>query len=374
MNKTYLFTGGTGFLGSLLATNLIENGDRVVFIGRSKDGKFFRDRLKEKLNLKEDSLFDSVVTLEVDLQEENPTLPKNNLDKLGKIDGIWHLAANLSFNPKNKDKVFSTNINGLKYILDFADYLKCPIYHVSTAYVHGKRSGVIFEDELLKPSHFNNYYEESKFYAEKNIKKWGEREDNNYIIFRPSILIGTQGKSLSFFGYYVIVYSLYKIKQKFKNKTLTIPLPFLYSRKTFLNLMPVDVAIDWMLKISVSPKALKKTFHITNPFPFPIQEVAKQTFDALNIRIPILRVPRPFLKLYLSIFYFFGFVFPFMRDIARKFNYYKYYITEYNIYDMKNTEDVLGSEIKIMSQLLTGPNFVKKVAEDFIKKYESLHN
>jgi thioester reductase-like protein len=48
MNKTYLLTGGNGFLGSLLSIELIKRGDKIIFLGRSKNNKSFEQRIKEK--------------------------------------------------------------------------------------------------------------------------------------------------------------------------------------------------------------------------------------------------------------------------------------------------------------------------------------
>jgi len=51
MRKTFLLTGGTGFLGSLFAVELIKRGDKVIFLGRSKNNESFRERIKKILDL-----------------------------------------------------------------------------------------------------------------------------------------------------------------------------------------------------------------------------------------------------------------------------------------------------------------------------------
>lgn len=35
--KTYLFTGGTGYLGSVFAIKLLKDGSNLIFLGRSKN-------------------------------------------------------------------------------------------------------------------------------------------------------------------------------------------------------------------------------------------------------------------------------------------------------------------------------------------------
>jgi len=47
--KKYILTGGTGFLGPFLAVKLLQQGDRIVFIGRSNNGASLRERVLEAL-------------------------------------------------------------------------------------------------------------------------------------------------------------------------------------------------------------------------------------------------------------------------------------------------------------------------------------
>jgi hypothetical protein len=132
--------------------------------------------------------------------------------------------------------------------------------------------------------------------------------------------------------------------------------------------MPIDIAIEWMIKISSFPEALGKTFHITNPLPFSIKEATKQTLDALNIKIPIFPAPKWFVNFYFSFPYWVSFIVRPIRYFAKKLYYYKYYMTESNIYNMKNTKEILGGEIT--NQFHFSSDFIKKVAGGFIKKIE----
>lgn len=368
MAKTYLLTGGTGFLGSLLSLELIKRGGNIIFLGRRKNGENFEKRIKNILK-SIDSQFstNNIETVEIDLYRNDLGLTEEFIDKFrGKISGIWHLAANLSFREKDRKEIFSTNIGGLKNILNLAETIKSPVFYTSTAYVHGQRPGVIYEEDIIKPKHFNNSYEESKFEGEMVIKKWGEKENNKFIIFRPSIFIERKRKALSFFGYYAIVYALYKIKQKLGNGKKIFFIPFLCSKKCFLNLMPIDIAINWMLKISFEPKAIGKTFHITNPSPFSMKEISEQTFRALDMEIPIIKAPGWFIRFCFSLLYFLSFLLRPIRSLAKKFYYYKYYMTEYNIYDMKNTKEIMGNNLT--NQFQFSPNFIENIAREFIDK------
>ena len=369
MSKTYLLTGGTGFLGSLLSIELIKRGDKVIFLGRSKNNESFQERLKKILKSIEPSiLLDKAKMIEIDLSKEQLGLTREYVEKLiGEVDAFWHLAANLSFKKEDRESIFSVNVQGLKNVLDLAKRIKSPVYYTSTAYAHGQRPGIIFEEDLIRPKHFNNPYEESKFEAETIIKKWGQGEGNNFIIFRPSIFVEREGKMICPSGYYTIVYSLYRLKQKFE-RNQKILFPFLYPKNVFLNLIPVDIALAWMLKISSYPKALGKTFHITNPLPFPIEKVISQTLSALYINMPVFRSPKWLVCLYFSLIYFIGFFIKSFKKFTKIFHYYKYYMVEYNAYDMKNTKMFLGENI--INQFHFKSNFIQQLARKFIKKIE----
>lgn len=369
MPKTYFLTGGTGFLGSFLSAELLKKGNRIIFLGRSKDGVSFEKRIHQNLkNIDSSISLNNVKTIETDFQKNDLGIKETDWVN-EKIDGFWHLAASLSFREKDRKETFSTNVGSLKNILQFVSRINRPIYYVSTAYVHGKRPGEIFERDLVRPKRgFNNPYEESKFEAEKIIREWGKQKENRFITFRTSILVEEgERKTINFFGYYAVVHSLYKLKKKLGNKKIFFPFPF--HKSSSLNLMPVSIAIDWMIEISQNPKALGKTFHITNPTPFSIKEMAEQTFKIFGFKILTFKTPRWFTRLYFSLFCLLGSLIKPLRGIAGKFYYFKYYIVEDNTYDMANTEKFVGEE-KIR-QIKFPSDFVKTIAENFVKKLNS---
>jgi len=164
-----------------------------------------------------------------------------------------------------------------------------------------------------------------------------------------------------------MVYYLYKLKKAAKGRNIKIP--FLYSKNTFLNLMPVDTTVKWMTRISFNPKSYNKTFHITNPAPFSIKTVAEQTFGPIGIKIFLFRAPLFLVKFYFWYFCFMGSLIPGFKKMAKRINYYKYYMTGCNTYDMKNTKEILGEEE--VNNFKLEPNFVQKRAEYFIEKMEN---
>ena len=217
---------------------------------------------------------------------------------------------------------------------------------MSTAYVHGRRAGVALEKIEAKPAIFNNPYEESKYNAELVIHA---APDVDTIIFRPSILIDQHVERINNFGYYSFILSLIKLRTSInlpENKVLLLPVPILYRANSVLNLMPVDIATEWMIEISKSPKSSCKIFHICNPKPFLIESIFRQTFQALAIRIPIIGVPRWLALPYLSLFVACGsFIRP-LRSVARKIKYFKWYMLESASYDQSNIKSTIKTDIE----------------------------
>ncbi len=367
--KTFLITGGTGFLGTLLSSLLLKEGDNVIYLSRSKNGTNAKTRIEQ--NLKALNCFPKEIkVIEADLGKKMLGLDEQTVSELeNRVDGIWHMAANLSFKEKDRKEVFETNVEGLKNLLELASRIKSPFFHVSTAYVHGQRPGKVSESDLIKPPGFNNPYEESKFTAEGFVKKWGASNGGKFIIFRPSILIEGNSNAENPFGYYKLVETLYRLKKMIGNRKIFLPFPCC---KSTLNLMPVETAADWMLKISKNPASMGQTFHIVNPSPFPISSVVQQTFEALGLKAVPFPAPR-----FMAYFYFFvlnllGKIIKPLRGLA-KFNYYKYYIIENNIYGMENTNRLLGREQKMAFP----PDYIHTIASNFViklKEREGLHN
>ena len=83
---------------------------------------------------------------------------------INKISYIIHSAAEVSIKKSREDN-WKINVTGTKNVLNFATEIsRIKVFsHISTAYVVGRRTGVILEDELISHDGFSTLYEESKF-------------------------------------------------------------------------------------------------------------------------------------------------------------------------------------------------------------------
>ena len=77
--------------------------------------------------------------------------------------------------------------------------------YVSTAYVAGKRTGVVYEHELVMGQDFKNHYESTKFQAEVWVRELLDPVPTT--ILRPAIVVGDSrtGETEKFDGPYYIL-------------------------------------------------------------------------------------------------------------------------------------------------------------------------
>ena len=363
MNKIYVITGGTGFLGLSLVPELLKDGDTLIFLGRSKKGIPLKKRLSEIFSSQNSGLDTSKIhAIEVDIDiisGEEERITREIGDIAFKVDGVWHLAAELSFKEKDRKSVFKVNLDGTKSIAMLADMLNAPLYYISTAYVHGGRTGLIREDELIKPNFFNNVYEESKFRAEEFLRDWSKKTLSGLIIFRPGILIDTDINSpvtlTSSFGYYAVAQAFGHLRKKLiffvnrfprfaryaglyeKNGMLKIPFFLPNSKGCFLDFVPVASVVLCMKAIVVQPLAKGKTFHLSNLSPLPISLVIKEMLDGLHIRMSVITVSGSFGRFYFFVLKILGNVFSVIKPFSKKIFIYRFYITSHCVHDMTNT-------------------------------------
>ena len=121
MNNRYLITGDAGFIGSHLTDTLVKSRDEIVLVDDLSNGKLENIAPREGVQI---------------IQKKVQEVDK--LD-LGKIDGIFHLAAQSSvpFSLKNYFNSSENNfVSGIK-IFDWAAKLDIPVVYASSSAIYG---------------------------------------------------------------------------------------------------------------------------------------------------------------------------------------------------------------------------------------------
>lgn len=104
------------------------------------------------------------------------------------VTHILHSAAITRFDRPLGD-VRATNVDGTRHMVALAR--ECPCFeafgHVSSAYMAGRRTGVVLEDDLVHDAGFVNTYEQSKYEAELYLRDVG---DLPLAVYRLSTVVG----------------------------------------------------------------------------------------------------------------------------------------------------------------------------------------
>lgn len=164
--KRILFAGATGFVGKVSLSMLLHHYGEVlghVYVlvrkGSSKDAQTrFYDKVATSepfIPLREkhgeaaamDWLKTKCTILDGDITDPWMGMDEEKAKALkGQIDVVINCAGLVSFNP-SLEVGLSVNTHGVKYLVDTCLHWDVPLVHMSTSFVAGNRSGLVFEDE-----------------------------------------------------------------------------------------------------------------------------------------------------------------------------------------------------------------------------------
>lgn len=170
-----LITGATGFLGSELAQQLTAQGKKVRALKRETS--------KIPQILLNNQLVEWVVS---DLNE-----PETLADAFEGVTQVYHCAAFVSFDPKEKKKLFKINIEGTSNIVNLCVEHSARLVHVSSVAALGNAK----PGEEITEKHFWEYdktvhgYAISKYEGEMEVWR-GIAEGLDAVIVNPSVIIG----------------------------------------------------------------------------------------------------------------------------------------------------------------------------------------
>ncbi|HEX5754315.1 MAG TPA: AMP-binding protein [Archangium sp.] len=164
--KRLLFAGSTGFVGkvtlSMLLSRYGETLDKLYVLVRKGSAPSAERRFYDKVATSEpfqplrdtygeqgaiEFIRRKVEVLDGDITDPLMGLTPEQADGLtGKVHAIINCAGLVSFNP-SLEVGLNVNTHGVKYTVELALQWNVPLIHMSTAFVAGNRSGLVFEDE-----------------------------------------------------------------------------------------------------------------------------------------------------------------------------------------------------------------------------------
>jgi long-chain acyl-CoA synthetase len=286
-----LLTGATGFLGTQIAVRLFRNTEHaIVALVRAKT----RDEALHRLSRTWWNWPDLINAVggRVRVVAGDISEPRLGLDDreyaglLERVTHIIHAAADLNLGGPIDD-LRRTNVGGTRHILELARAAShghefARFAYVSTAYVAGRRHGVIPEDALTDAHGFHGTYERSKYEAELLVRQ--AREELPVSIFRPGMVIGdSRTGDVNTFSVIYFPFRLYFSRR-----------PFLIPARPSLkfNVVPVDYVADAVVTLTFDAEAAGRTFHLTAPWDsIPtarelIRFLRSWAREALGVRLP----------------------------------------------------------------------------------------
>jgi thioester reductase-like protein len=281
------FTAYPGFLGSELLPRILERDDDLaaVCVVQPKFASLARARVQALVG-SHPSLEGRVRILEGDI-----TLPSLGLDEhlalAAEVTQIFHLAAVYDLSV-GRELALRVNVEGTRNVIRFAR--ACPalqrLQYVSTCYVSGRYRGVFRESQLEEGQQFNNFYEETKFLAEVEVRRAME-EGLPTTIYRPSIVVGDSrtGATQKFDGPYFAIQWLLR-----QPKVAAMPV-FGDPRATEFNVVPRDFVLDAITHLSGRPDAVGEVFQLADPAPLTVDQLIRELARATDRRI--VRLPLP---------------------------------------------------------------------------------
>lgn len=287
MGARVLLTGFPGFLGSELVRRILRRPGEpsVLCLVQAKFAGLATRRAQEL------AAEEGIDARRIDLVEGDITLPGLGLEPAAQIargvSEVFHLAAVYDLSVP-RAIALKVNVDGTRHVLDFAETLPRleRVQYVSTCYVSGSHPGIFRETDLEKGQTFNNFYEETKYLAEIEVRR-RMAAGMPATIYRPAIVVGdsTTGETQKYDGPYFILRWLLK-----QPSVAVLPVPG-HTDKTRGNFVPRDFVIGAIAALSADRRSAGLCYQLADPDP-PTVDQAIRLFSEATGRI-ILRVPTP---------------------------------------------------------------------------------
>jgi nucleoside-diphosphate-sugar epimerase len=284
-SQTIFLTGFPGFIAERLVKRLASCDTKFFLLVQ----KSFVEKATQAIRgiaAKIDVPVENFVLIEGDItranlgieEEESETILKSATD-------VFHLAAIYDL-AVEKEIAYRVNVEGTQNVNEFVK--KSQNLHrynyISTCYVAGKRTGEILENELEHDAGFRNFYEETKYLAEREVEKL--KDEIPLTILRPSIVVGDSetGETAKYDGIYSLILYLQKAPHLFR-------LVNVGNRDVKLNLVPVDFVVEAIAALSKDERAVGKTIALADPDPLTTEEIFDAFAEAMTSKKSVIKPP-----------------------------------------------------------------------------------
>jgi thioester reductase-like protein len=282
VSRLLFLTGFPGFIGRRLTKALLKADEQATIVALIEEKQM--DRARECAEAIDPHRIELVTG---DISRQGLGLSDEQLERLEReIVQVFHLAAiyNLAVPRDLAEKV---NVAGTGNVIELC--ARCSqlerLNYVSTAYVAGDRTGVVYEHELVLGQDFKNHYESTKFQAEVWVQV--RMRDIPTTIYRPAIVVGDSrtGETEKFDGPYYMLRTIARAAER------PGPIPQIGSDDAPFNVVPVDFIVSAIVAASGDDEARGEVLHLVDPEPISAAELARVLAREYAGKEPSLRLP-----------------------------------------------------------------------------------
>ena len=277
-----LLTGFPGFIGRRLAARLLAGDpeerlvalveERMLEPARAAAAEIDPDRIE--------LVTGDIAAQGLGLEGEEGERLRAEVRRVYHLAAIYDLAVPLTIAQR-------VNVDGTGNVLDFCAESEAleRLAYVSTAYVAGMRTGVVYEHELSLGQDFKNHYESTKFQAEVWVREVMDRVPTT--ILRPAIVVGDSrtGETQKFDGPYYILRTIQETEKRGQ------AVPQFGAADAPFNVVPVDYVVEAIAAAATDPAAESATLHLTDPEPLTAAELTEALSEEYAGRPPRGRIP-----------------------------------------------------------------------------------
>lgn len=294
--RTRVVTGGTGFVGSHFVLRWLGDDGPIRALVRAASPMQAYDRLGRAL-ARAAGIDGALGAMELrrwdcdalpaDLLQAQCGLTDSALARLAQspVHEFWHFAASLKYEARHREAIFESNVEGTRRALELAQRIGSDWFvHVSTAYTAGRMRGNVPEALHGMQVGFNNCYEESKAFAEREVASFCEAHRMRYAILRPSIVVGpfsTKNTGGSSSGLYGFTREILRVSGLLRS--LGRPIEVSGEPETPCNLMPVDWFVDDVSRLLDEGLSNGGVYHHTCDHALTIREVGVAMARVLDL-------------------------------------------------------------------------------------------
>ena len=293
---TYFVTGATGFIGRFLLAELLKREGTIYVLCRASSLDKVDD-LRERLNANEER----IVPVIGDLSKERLGVEADEVERLnGRIEHFFHLAAIYDLTA-DADSQRVANVEGTRHALQLAEAVHAEHFHqVSSIAAAGLYKGTFTEDMFDEATDVDN----NPYYATKHESERVVREESSipWRVYRPGIVVGSSetGEIDKIDGPYYFFRAIQRLRGLSPSWLRGIGI-----EGGPINIVPVDYVAKAMDYLAHEPGLDGRAFHLTDPRPMTVGEMANAfakaakapqfayNVDTKPIESAISAIPRP---------------------------------------------------------------------------------